>query len=87
MAMTLKPKPNHPNGKCFATIEEIKEILVSEVFRGLKTKEPWQRIMGVWLWNRNQSPIISMECFATIEEIKEILFSEVFRGLKKQTLA
>ena len=25
MAMTLKPKPNHLNGKHFATIEEIKE--------------------------------------------------------------
>ena len=23
--MTLKPKPNYPNGKCFAMIEEIKE--------------------------------------------------------------
>ena len=25
MAMTLKPKPNLPNGKRFATIEEIRE--------------------------------------------------------------
>ena len=28
MAMTLKPKPNHPNGKPFATIGEIKESWV-----------------------------------------------------------
>ena len=47
MSMTLKPKPNHTNGKRFATIEEIKEksnqqlLLaipkkrVSEMFRGL----------------------------------------------------
>ena len=25
MAMTLTPKPNHPNGKRFATIKELKE--------------------------------------------------------------
>ena len=25
VAMTFKPKPNQSNGKCFATIEEIKE--------------------------------------------------------------
>ena len=45
MAMTLKPKPNHQNGKHFATIEEIKRKIetgafgdtkkrFSEVFRG-----------------------------------------------------
>ena len=47
MAMTLKLKPNIPNGKRFATIEEMKEKSketlvgdtkkrVSEVFRGLE---------------------------------------------------
>ena len=46
MAMTLKSKPNHANGKHSATIEEIKKIKtggvgdtkkrVSEVFRGLE---------------------------------------------------
>ena len=40
LAMTLKTKPNHPNGKRFATIEEIeeksKQARVLEVFRGLE---------------------------------------------------
>ena len=47
MAMTLKPKPNRPNGKRFATIDKVERKIetgavgntknhVSEVFRGLE---------------------------------------------------
>ena len=31
--MTLKPKPNHPNGKRLAMFEEIKEKSKQELFR------------------------------------------------------
>ena len=48
MAMTLKPNPNHPNGKRFATIEEIKEKSKQELLlipkkAFLKRFEDWKK--------------------------------------------
>ena len=48
MIMTLKPKPNHPNGKYFATIEEIKEKSKQELLvipkRGFQKRfEDWKK--------------------------------------------
>ena len=37
MAMTLKPNPNHPNGKGFAMTEEIKEKSKRELLANQKT--------------------------------------------------
>ena len=87
MAMELKPKPNHTHGKCFATIEEIKEIPVSEVFRGLKKNTLTTNHGCMAMKLKPKSNHHNEKCFDTIEDIKEILISEVFRGLKKQALA
>ena len=53
MAMTLKSKPNHPNGKRFAAIEQIKENRnksywrYQEAFRGLEKKRWYNCIISV----------------------------------------
>ena len=42
MAMILKPKPNHPNGKRFAAIEEIKEKSIKELL-ALPKSADWRK--------------------------------------------
>ena len=44
--MTLKPKPNHPNGKRFATMEEIKEKSKQELLAIPKSE--FQKFFEDW---------------------------------------
>ena len=58
-AMTLKPKPNHPNSKRFATIEEIKEKSRKELLA--IPKSSFQKCFDDWK-KRWHKCIISERC-------------------------